>query len=294
MPCPTSDLSSGRLAGGPSVLQILVLSAAALAAGPLPADDVHLVNGEVFAGVVAVETETHVRVKVAGGEMRLPKAQVARVVQAESPYERYLALRPVVEANPAATAADWLDLARLALAAGLNGATRETALAAAGLDPDLPGLSPVLARCGYVRLEGKGEWIPKAEQMRREGFVLHDGAWVRRETLEAELAAMERRAQALRAAREHEARQREVDLREIRPRAAVPATQVNVFVAPMIYSLPLPWFIVPSIPGEPRPPLAPPRRPAGGGPIMDLLERQPGSLIPGHLSLSAPASGDAP
>jgi hypothetical protein len=273
------------------VLRPLAL-AAALAAGTSAADEVRLKNGEVFQGVVAIETETQVRIRMADGELRLPKGQVAEVVQAASPYERYLRRRAELEAGAleggaAASAADWLDLSRQALAQGLRRPAREAAVAAARLDPDTAGLTAVLARFDYVRDGEAGEWIPRSEAMARRGLVSFEGEWIDRAERERRLAG---RAEVLAVARRRE-REAAHERALLRAQAAVtqPAPQVSIVVAPVVAAFPAPWFVLPPspfpppVPGEPRRP-----PPAGRGPVLDLLERQPGSLIPGHLSLDVP------
>jgi hypothetical protein len=263
----------------------LALSAAATAFAPgvALADDVYLVHGEVFKGVVAEETDTQVRIRMAGGEVRLARTQVVKVVASRSPYQLYLLQRAALEADSAAPARAWLDLARLAFDQGLRGPAREAALAAARLDPDLEGLGAMLRRLDYVRDPESGEWLSRAQDLARRGFVLFEGEWVSAEEGMLRLRAQEEaRFAARRRFEEAAARQ----ARAAGPPA--PAAEVNLFVTPIVYSLPLPWFIVRTVPGGPS--SAPAPRPPGGAPVMDLLERQPGSLIPGILSLDRPAS----
>ena len=63
---------------------------------PVVADDVYLKNGQVFEGVIAVEDEGSVLVRLEIGQLTLPKSQVLRIDHDSSPLEefrRFLKLR---------------------------------------------------------------------------------------------------------------------------------------------------------------------------------------------------------
>ena len=156
---------------------LLFGSAAAL---PAAADDVFLNNGNSFEGVIAEVTATQVRIRMPGGELSLPRSAVARVEKGEAPFAEFLAREKALRRDPDATAADWVELARWAKAQGLATATREAALQAARLDPQLAALEPLLRGLGYVYDRELARWIPYAESTRRCGFVEHGGAWITR------------------------------------------------------------------------------------------------------------------
>lgn len=64
----------------PTLLGIaLALTGPFLAAGITSADVIHLRNGRTLEGQVVGKTKTHIRLRVAGGQLKLPRQQVARV-----------------------------------------------------------------------------------------------------------------------------------------------------------------------------------------------------------------------
>jgi hypothetical protein len=186
---------------------------------------VFLKNGEVFEDVITEVSSAHVRIRLAGGELRLPLSQVDRVVKAESSLARLEARRATLSANDPADAGAWLELASWALQQSLRTAAREAALVAAALDPNLTGLDRLLEGLGYLRDEASGRWLPEAQVMERRGLVKHGGSWISREQLaqEQELARERYRA-------ETERRRAEVAEAAIRQRENRP----SVVVAPVI------------------------------------------------------------
>jgi len=186
---------------------LLLLSLVAL---PLCADDVYLVNGRKFEGVIAETAGSQVRIRMQGGTLSLPKEQVLRVDAGDSNLAEYLRRKDLLKKNPSTRAADWLELSRWAHGRELDQAGRESALAAAALDPKLEGLAPVLRGYGYVLDPQLDRWIPYADSMRRRGFVQVSGQWISREEYQARLQAQEEenarryaaRQEAARAARE--------------------------------------------------------------------------------------------
>ena len=179
-----------------------------LTALPVFADDVYLVNGRKFEGVMTETTDSQVRIRMQGGVIVLPKSQVLRVEEGDSNLAEYLRRKEALKKSPSTRASDWLELARWAQGKQLDQATRESALAAATLDPDAPGLAPLLRGYGYVHDESLDRWLPDAEAMRRKGFIYAGGQWMSRE----EYQARQREAQ------DEEARRRSD--REDRARAA--------------------------------------------------------------------------
>jgi hypothetical protein len=159
-----------------------LLAAGALTASiatPASADDVYLTNGKSFEGVIAIVAGSQVRIQMPGGEIRIPRASVARIETADSSFSEYTRRKEAL--GKGATAAQWLELARWAKANGFDPGVREAALKAAHLDPHLPGLPGLLKPVGYVFDEQVDSFIPYAESMRRQGYVQADGHWITRE-----------------------------------------------------------------------------------------------------------------
>lgn len=177
-----------------------------LIAVPAFADDVYLVNGRKFEGVVAETAGAQVRIHMQGGTLSLPKEQVLRVDPGDSNLAEYLRRKDLLKKSPSTRAADWLELSRWARARELDQAGRESALAAAALDPRLEGLSPVLRGYGYVLDPQLDRWIPYADSMRRRGLVQSNGQWISREEYQARLQAQEEQAARYYAARQEAAR----------------------------------------------------------------------------------------
>jgi hypothetical protein len=274
---------------------------AGLAPSPGRADTVYLANGRSFEGVLAEETGSQVHIRMPGGELSLPKSQVARVEKADSSYAFYLERKQALRRG--ASAADWLALARWAQGHGLPHGAREAALKAAETDPGLAGLGPILRGFGYAFDEELGRWIPYADAMRRRGFVEVDGQWLSRQ----ELAERQR-------AREEEAQRRAV--REAAEAAASAASTSQALAELTLYreslrdSAPPPPYYPNGYPGDYGtvvvwpgffPPVAPQRPPGhhsgshdghghdmGGKPdqgqgrhgFNQFVHRQPGSLFP--------------
>ena len=189
-------------------LPLLLLGS--LVAVPALADDVYLVNGRKFEGVIAETSGSQVRIRMQGGVLSLPKEQVLRVDQGDSNLAEYLRRRDLLKKNPSTHAGDWLELSRWARARELDQAGRESAQAAAALDPKLEGLGSVLRGYGYVLDPQLDRWIPYADSMRRRGLVQVNGQWISREEYQARMQAQEEenarryaaRQEAARAARE--------------------------------------------------------------------------------------------
>lgn len=244
----------------------LALAAAALSP-PLAADDVHLINGNSFEGVIATVEGSRVRIRFAHGEITLPANRVLHIDREDSAVEEYLARKAALLAAESATAEDWLALARWAETRELAHGVRESALQAARLDPDLEGLAPILRGLGLVHDEELGGWFPYAEAMHRRGFVWDDGVWITREAKAEKDRAEEQmraRLQAERAERvaeralEHaiEARVQAEVAREV---ARVQGSRGVVYATPVVVGTFFPAFLpVHGVPGH--------RMPSHGGP----------------------------
>ena len=273
-------------------LLLLLLAVAALP-GVAHADDVYLANGRKFEGVVAESTDSEVRIQIQGGVLVLPKSQVLRVESGDSNLAEYLRRKEALKRSQA-QATGWLELARWAKVRQLDQAARESALAAAALDPRLEGLAGVLRGYGYVLDEELDRWVTYADSMRRRGFVQSGGEWIGREEYQARVRAGEEQEARARAAREERSRvAREDRLAALTELAIARDLAQSSQPAPGPYT---PWGTpVIMIPGYVT---VPPVLPPGGGmdphpaPVPPVREprnasssfrRVPGSLIPGWL-----------
>ena len=268
---------------------LLTLVPLSLVAGPLLADDVYLVNGRKFEGVVTETTETQVKIIMQGGTLSLPLDHVLQVEKGESSLQEYLRRKDALKKG--GSAREWLELSRWAQDKELQQAGREAALAAAALDPNLPALAPVLRGYSYVFDEKLVRWIPYAESMRRQGFVLSGGQWITREEYAVKVNAWEAeearrrsaRLEAARAAREDRlALLAEMalvrDLVRQEQAAQQPVTGGIPFFPYAYYGTPV--YVAPGFPHQPG------HRPGHGGgrhhaPKPPQFLRVPGSLIPG-------------
>jgi hypothetical protein len=277
---------------------------AALLLAALPglaaADDVLLKNGRSFEGVLAERAGDEVRIRMPGGELRIPASHVLRIDAGRAPYAEYLNRRGALR-QAAAAAGEWLELARWALAHDLQQSAREAALVAAALDPKLPGLDALLPGFGYTFEETRGRWIPHEEWMLGRGFVHYEGRWMTREE-QAERLREYRREAAERAARLEEIREARLRREERLEILELREARREAYLAMPAYAVPIaifPGFVIPH-------PFAhgdrDPRRPGGPGGdhrgprhsaeppqrIDSYFLRQPGSLVPGDLDLSPP------
>lgn len=277
----------------------IAMGLAVLLGGQTMADTVYLDNGKTFEEVIAEETETQVRIRIAGGQITLPRSKVLRVEKSVTSLELYLRTKEGLSRSDPAQAREWLDLALWARARGLEQGFREAALIAAELDPQLEGLAPVLRQLGYVLDPELGHWIPYGESMRRQGYVFYDGTWMTPEerTLRVRLREQdlaERRARAEAAEQTRLLRDialltlAELELTRESLRAAPP-------VPPLGYGLPVaifpggfffhgdPHHPVPKGHRGPHlPSVHPQGHPGDHHPSaqISIFTRQPGSLIP--------------
>ncbi len=283
----------------PSIASLILLLIPAVA----PADDVHLTNGGVFEDVLAEWEGDALRVRMPGGEVRLARSSVARVVETTGGQAEYLRRAEALRRGRAGPAA-WLELARWARAEGLGRAAREAALEAGEREPRLAGLAPLLESYGMVLDAEAGSWVTYAESMHRQGFVRYEGRWItRREQAELERAAAEEDA-AARAELERrrveraaaEARLAAARLELERERLVTAQALYPPFYYPPVYYPPIvfvPGFPLSGFPRHPHHP-GPPHhgRPdrtraalpdAQSGLELDITTRQPGSLFPARV-----------
>jgi hypothetical protein len=270
-----------------------------LAVSPAQADDVYLVNGRVFEDVIAQVTDSHVRIRTADGTVSLPKEQVSKVVESESALAELLRRKETLRRAPEIRAADWLDLATWARTRGLERPAREAALTAAGIDPHLAGLEPLMRGLGYVFDAELDRWISYGDSMRRRGFVFSNGQWISRDEHQQNVRAREeslaRQREAQRAAEQARAERRtETALQAAELALAREAVQASkpekpalrgydLFGGPLLL---MPgWYVPLTPPGPgtgPNPPTEP-RGPVGPRKRNDQFSYVPGSLLPGPL-----------
>jgi hypothetical protein len=285
----------------PPVLAAALL-ATALAPSPAAADTVRLRNGRAYEGVIAEEVPGGVRIRLAFGHIVLPHDQVVAVEKAPSALAEYLARKAALTTDVRTTAADWLALARWSRSHELAQGVREAALLAAELDPDLPGLDPLLRPFGLVLDEGIRRWIPFEESMARRGMVRDDGEWVTLAEQRERREERDRRRAALaqeQAARSMAAAAAAMERNELRreqeryvERAYAPALLVPLPVLAYPIVVP-PVVVVPPHhhPGTPPGP-APAPVPAPHHGYGRFLHRAPGSLLPppGDPAVPPPAT----
>jgi hypothetical protein len=260
-----------------------------LTAFPVFADNVYLANGRKFEGVMAETIGAQVRIQIQGGVLVLPKSQVLRVEAGDSNLGEFLQRKESLKKSPATRAADWVELARWAQSKQLDQAARESALAAAVLDPHVPGLAPILRGFGYAFDEQLDRWVRYDDLMRRKGFVQANGQWITREEYQARVLAQADEAAKRRSDRQEQAREAREDrlavLTELALTNALAQPQVPPYVGPYA-----PWgepvVLLPGFVTSPR------GRHNRRTPDLFRLEpdfgssdfvRVPGSLIQGRL-----------
>jgi hypothetical protein len=279
---------------------ILACLAALGLAGTALADVVMLTNGRKFEGVVAETAGDQVTIRVGGGALVLPLSQIAAIERGASPIAEFDRMTAELEKNPKATAADWLDLARYAVAHELDYGVRKAGLAAAALEPQLDGLAPILVRLGYEYVAARNQWLPYDEAMRARGFRRWGDEWLTGEEYAARVRDATERMESSRRAAEAARSERIAALAESALAVSVArSSQPAMVMAPVwSYAVPVPFVLDPWM-NRPRPmpqPMPQPQapqaqdRPPGanthGG--MDIVTRQPGSLIPISSSGSPP------
>lgn len=250
----------------------LIFVTLVLLVAPLGADDVHLKNGRVFEDVIAEVGPSTVRIHLAFGEIGFSLEAVDRIVRAESSLIAYQSRRDELRASPSATAADWVELARWALAQGHGHGAREAALQAAEKNPRAEGLEQLMRGLNYVFEPQLDRWISFEESMVLKGFHQIDGQWLSAEQMLARSQAAAEAARAREAAQEGRLTRAVLALA-----AAQLAREPERRLPEEVYAWPVVVYPNPFIRRYPNPHrLGPP----GFDPTaIPLARRQPGSLF---------------
>jgi hypothetical protein len=109
--------------------------------------------------------------------MRLPMSKVESIDESDSILGEYRA-RSARLGKEREDAESWLELAQWARAHDFVPGVEKASQLAARLDPDLPGLAPLMKSIGWVRDDQARDWVPYADAMRRQGLVEDHGEWV--------------------------------------------------------------------------------------------------------------------
>ncbi len=227
---------------------------------PALADDVILTNGNSFEDVVATVEGSDVRIRLPHGELSLPLSRVARIERHSSPLEEFLERKARLQAEEAAVAQDWLELALWAENKGLDHAAKESAVVAARLEPRLAELEGLMERLGYVYDREVHRWLTRAEHLRRQGWVFAGGQWLSPEEQET---LRQRRLEELALLEARRERHRE-QLAEVALETAIEA-RVQAEVAREVARRPVPNYAVPAVVGSVFVPFFAPHHPRHGG-----------------------------
>jgi hypothetical protein len=272
---------------GGAVRQVLAML---LVSVPFPmvaaADDVVLVNGRIFEGViVTARDERQIRLRLPFGELALPSSLVAQVVESDSPLATFLERRRELTARGAA-AEEWLELAQWAELRDLDYGYREVIQLVAKREPGLPGLAPHMRSLGFVLDEDGAAWVRPAPVTRAPAIQVASGpppsepsdpsrggeVESERLTRAVELMAAAQLARETRELRESET-SRQAQLLAVQPVVVSPYILWTGWTFPVVHSAEAPP------PADPNPAFPVVRRPVDPM-ARALLRRQPGSLIP--------------
>jgi len=207
------------------------------------ADRVHLTSGAVIEGKASVQGD-RVVIELESGELGLPADAVARIETAPSPVQRLQARRDKLAAGDVAGRMELADYCR---DHGMHGRERELLLEVIELAPDH---AQARTRLGFVRSE-RG-WIERAEQLRAQGMVEHEGRWLTREQV-LEIERLRAQAEAAAHARDLARAELEVKRVELEAKKAEAAREAErAAEAPrapaepsVVYTQVAPFYVVP-------------------------------------------------
>lgn len=142
----------------------------ALAAAPLPADEVHLRGGGRLSGEIVEETAENITVDIGAGKMTVRKSTVVNIERTASPLQEY---RAHASALAPGDVEGWRKLARWAAEQGLSTQAREAWTAVLAHAPD-----DAEANGGLGRILYNGQWMSEEDSYRAQGFVKFEGDWM--------------------------------------------------------------------------------------------------------------------
>ena len=226
----------------------------------LLADTVYLKGGGKVAGRIVTRTETEVQVDVGEGTIKVPMANVDRIVGGPSALDEYAQRAAALGPQDVE---GWRELGRWARSQSLNTQARQAYEKVLAMDPNDPEANEAL---GNVQVEGR--WVSEEAGYRAQGYVQFEGEWmapeerqaIRQNRSAAEQADRERASEQRVAEADARARQAEEQAREAEARAqeAESAAQEPQEGIPLYWG----WGTGPAAwPGTTRPTTLPGRAP---------------------------------
>lgn len=142
----------------------------ALAATPLPADEVHLKGGGRLTGEIVEQTAENITVDIGAGRMTVKMSTVVSIDKSASPLQEYR--ERAAKLGPG-DVEGWRTLARWASDQGLGTQAREAYSRVTALLPDDPE-----ANRGLGLVQHDGRWMTEEESFLARGFVKFEGDWM--------------------------------------------------------------------------------------------------------------------
>jgi tetratricopeptide (TPR) repeat protein len=133
------------------------------------ADRLKLKNGNDISGIVTKEGENYV-VEFSTGKMKIHESEVVEVITEETELQKFRKKHARIN-NSNANA--HYELGVWAKTHGLYKQAQEEFRHAIQIDP---GHERARRELGYV--EHNGQWMTRAEKMRRKGYVKYEGEWM--------------------------------------------------------------------------------------------------------------------
>jgi hypothetical protein len=170
----------------------------------LLADTIYLKGGGKVSGRIATRTETEVEVDVGAGNVKVPMANVDRIVEERSALDDYAQRAAALSPQDVD---GWRELGRWAGSQGLNTQARQAYEKVVSIAPNDPEANEAL---GQVQVGGR--WLSEDESYRARGYVKFEGEWM--SPAEMQAISQRRAAEAgQQQVREAEARAREAEAR---------------------------------------------------------------------------------
>jgi hypothetical protein len=261
---------------------------AALATGPVVADEIHLKGAGKITGRIVRQTDTHVEVEVGVGTVTVPLSAVERIDKGRTALDDY---DERAARLPAGDRAGWLALAQWSAHEGLATQSRRAYEHVLALDP-----SDAAANRALGRVEVDGRWMAEDDAYRARGFVRFEGYWMTPDERDVILRERDARDAIERAHLEADARVREAEARaadaEARAREAEATADQPLPGIPLWWGADYPGPVI--LPGWPPvlPPAIGPRRPGDRmpGPHRGPIPTRPTNVAPDP----APPVGESP